>query len=700
MIFKKTTLILFISLLPVHVIAQAVLENEFLMVKLSADGALTFQDKANNEQWGSEHVGWAYLSNKGTKEKLPLSQAQFNTIKYQDSITFSFKGLQGDDLEDPGFIMQGAIHLVDKSFELKINDVQTSLQLEDIEYPAHILNVKSGREESYVAIPHLQGIIIPSRYDAGFMRYGQNIWDLISDKEIWWDFESGNLNMPWFGAKKGNSSVIAKVGTSSDCVLHILGNHVIGEEGYPENQTYEHNEEVRLSSLTPIWKSTKKQLGYARNLTIQLVEDGYVGMAKAYKADTKSSGRYVTLKEKIAKNPEYEKLLGAPDLKIYCYTNRKDNPYYRAWSEPVLNGYEKVNTEFLQVIEIANDLEDMDVEKCLVLLGGWNRMGYDRELVDVWPPAEEAGGVNMLQKAAEAVKSKGYLFALHDNYDDYYPDAPTYDEKYILRNFDGSLHKGGIWDGGPCYITCPSVRESLLNRNLEKITQSIPLNAYYLDVITNTSHYECYDERHPITRKEDLEYRLKVLENLASRGLVVGGERGTDWALPVVGFCEGLSGGGAGYHRGVGYRVGLTIPLFYLVYRECVVGYWQHGTPHGREDHTNHVLLDLLNGQPSSWSIEYDQWQDLSVLFKQTYDLLGKHHQRTAHLAMTDHQILSKDFMVQSSELSDGTKVWVNFGITSHPTEEFTLQPKGFRILKPDGEILAGKVNREIEYFD
>ncbi|MGK7395533.1 MAG: DUF5696 domain-containing protein [Candidatus Cyclobacteriaceae bacterium M3_2C_046] len=703
MIFIKTifTLSVFIAyIFPVSSLGQAVIENEYLKVQLNADGALKFQDKRQNETWGSDHVGWAYLSREGIKEKLPLSISKFTAEQYQDRLTFRFEGLVGDELEDPAFMMKGAIHLKENWFELQITEVQTKLQLEDIEYPAHLLNVKSGTEAGYIAIPHLQGIMIPSRYDVGFMRYGQNIWDLISDKEIWWDFESGNLNMPWFGAKKGNSSVIAKVNTSSDCVLHILGNHLIGEDGYPEGQSYLQNDEIRLSSLTPIWRSTKKQWGYARKLTLQLVEDGYVGMAKAYKTDAKTSGRFVTLKEKIAKNPEYEKLLGAPDLKIYSYTNRKNNPYYRSWSEPVLNGYEKVNTSFSEVIDIANDLEKMKIEKCLVLLGGWNRMGYDRELVDVWPPAEEAGGAGMLRKAAETVRSKGYLFALHDNYDDYYPDAPSYDEKYILRNFDGSMHRGGIWDGGPCYITCPSVRESLLNRNLQKITNAIPLNGYYLDVITNTSHYECYDKRHPITRKEDLNYRLQVLQNLADRGLVVGGERGTDWALPVVGFCEGLSGGGANYHRGIGYRVGLTIPLFYLVYRECVVGYWQHGTPHGREDHSNHVLLDLLNGQPSSWSVEYDQWKDLSVLFKQTYNLLGKHHQRTAHLSMVDHQILSINHMVQSSELSDGTQVWVNFGIVTYKNNDFTIPPKGFRIEYNDQQIINGRVERNIEYFD
>ena len=280
--------------------AQTSLENDYLEIKFDKSGALTFRDKVNNQAWGRNHVGWIYLSDNENKYKVSLSTIDFEVVKQKDSLIFSFTHLNTAELKDPEFQLKGSILLDGKSFVLNLTEVKTSLQLEDIEYPAHLLHVTSGADNGYVVVPHLQGIMIPSRYDAGFMRYGQNIWDLICDKEIWWDFESGNLNMPWFGAQKGNSSVMVKVNTSSDCVLLIFGNHVIGEDGFPKSQSYEHNKEVRLSSLTPIWKSIKKRWGYARSMTVQLVEDGYVGMAKAYKEDAKISGRYVTLKEKIA----------------------------------------------------------------------------------------------------------------------------------------------------------------------------------------------------------------------------------------------------------------------------------------------------------------------------------------------------------------------------------------------------------------
>jgi hypothetical protein len=130
-----------------------------------------------------------------------------------------------------------------------------------------------------------------------------------------------------------------------------------------------------------------------------------------------------------------------------------------------------------------------------------------------------------------------------------------------------------------------------------------------------------------------------------------------------------------------------------------VVGYWQHGTPHGREDHANHVLLDLLYGQPSSWSIEYSQWKDLKPLFLQVAELLGGLHARTAHASMTGHYILTDDYMVQQTTLSDGTTISVNFGITSYEDEKLHLPPKGFQVVYPEGESVKGRVERTIEYL-
>jgi hypothetical protein len=190
-----------------------------------------------------------------------------------------------------------------------------------------------------------------------------------------------------------------------------------------------------------------------------------------------------------------------------------------------------------------------------------------------------------------------------------------------------------------------------------------------------------------------MEYRLKLLKNITDRGLVIGGERGVDWAMPELAFCEGLNGGGTGFHRGINYRTGITIPLFYLVYHECLVGFWQYGTPSGRKDHINHMLMDLLNAQPSSWSLDYNQFEDIKPLIIDAYKLLSPLHEQMTHVAMINLEALSDDYMVQKSVFDNGTKVWVNYGLTTFRGFGIEIPPKGFRVeMKED--IQSGSLMR------
>ena len=456
---KRIVLILAILLVPgviyIHA-AQQRLDNEKISIWFDKSGNLFFLDKMRQTQWSGKYTGWVRLHDGEQVEKIRLTGSDFSQERSADTLFFKFSGLQGRQISDGAFRLKGRVYLNGKGLVFELTECQTRHELLDIEYPAHLLHLRSGIPDAYIAVPHLQGIIIPSRYDAGFMRYGQNIWDLISDQEKWWNFESGNLNMPWFGASKGHSSILVRVLASSDCTLHMVGNTVIGPDGTSVNARRGENPGIRMSSLSTIWKSSKGEFSYPRKMSIEIVENGYVGMARRYKQYAMESGHFLTLKEKIRNNPEYEKIIGAPDLKVYCYTHRLDSPYFKAWSEPVLNGYTRVNTTFNQVTSMAEELSDMGVEKCMFLLAGWNRAGYDREHVDMWPPAEAAGGAEALARACEAVKARGFLFALHDNYDDFYLDAPSYNERYIIRDKDGSLHQGGVWDGGalPYHLSC------------------------------------------------------------------------------------------------------------------------------------------------------------------------------------------------------------------------------------------------------
>lgn len=143
----------------------------------------------------------------------------------------------------------------------------------------------------------------------------------------------------------------------------------------------------------------------------------------------------------------------------------------------------------------------------------------------------------------------------------------------------------------------------------------------------------------------------------------------------------------------------IATPLFNLVYHDAIVCYWQHGQPFGREDHVNHILHDLLTVQPSSWSIVYEQFEDLFPLIKQVYLLLGKLHERLAFNKMIKHEFISEDLALQRTYFDNGTEIIVNFGITSFLIDKHKIPPKGFVIFFNEKEVIIGRLTRDIEYL-
>jgi len=60
---------------------------------------------------------------------------------------------------------------------------------------------------------------------------------------------------------------------------------------------------------------------------------------------------------------------------------------------------------------------------------------------------------------------------------------------------------------------------------------------------------------------------------------------------------------------------------------------------------------------------------------------------------------MTPDCMVQCTELEDGTRVRVNFGITSFPSGDLDLPPKSLSIDRPGMQSLTALASRKIEYL-
>ena len=65
---------------------------------------------------------------------------------------------------------------------------------------------------------------------------------------------------------------------------------------------------------------------------------------------------------------------------------------------------------------------------------------------------------------SKRIQKLGYVGCLHDNVQDMYRDAKSWDPSYIEKKPDGSLIVGGRWNGGRAYMVCAPKQLELAQR--------------------------------------------------------------------------------------------------------------------------------------------------------------------------------------------------------------------------------------------
>ena len=83
-------------------------------------------------------------------------------------------------------------------------------------------------------------------------------------------------------------------------------------------------------------------------------------------------------------------------------------------------------------------LKDHGVDSLAIILHVWQRYGYDVKLPDHLPANPEFGGDEGLLAFGKTANRLNYLWSVHENYIDLYPDAPSYDPTARVLNEDGT----------------------------------------------------------------------------------------------------------------------------------------------------------------------------------------------------------------------------------------------------------------------
>jgi hypothetical protein len=152
--------------------------------------------------------------------------------------------------------------------------------------------------------------------------------------------------------------------------------------------------------------------------------------------------------------------------------------------------------------ENLRTLKDNGVDHVAIISHVWQRYGYDAKLPDHVPANPSFGGDAGMIEFGRAANECGYVWSLHENYIDLYPDAPSYDPAARVLLANGSPSKAWYNSGTHVQsfgLKCNRALE-FARRNAPEIHRRYGTNAAYLDVHTGVPpwHQLDHEAREPM----------------------------------------------------------------------------------------------------------------------------------------------------------------------------------------------------------
>ena len=489
----------------------------------------------------------------------------------------------------------------------------------------------------YTVLSNIRGVLLPRDWPKAYYPIRTSNLDGSDPEGDTSEVQSNVIeswSMSWWGFKRGPAAMMVIVETPDDAAYQF--SHPAGGP----------------TVIGPRWRPQLGRLGYVRTARMCFLPEGdYVDMAKRYRRYAMETGLFVSLKEKIARSPIVEQLIGTPLMRAGILTNIKEgSARYKRADDPSDN-YRL--TTFDERGEFFRRCKQRGLERLTVVLTGWPKLGYDREHPDVLPPAPVAGGYEGMRRLAETCRELGYLFSLHDQYRDYYIDAPSYDVQFAIHEEDaaspplafpgsrfGDWKEGRIpfmdyWDGGKMTYINGRFMLGHLKKNYQGLfDHGIRPVGNYLDVFGYVPPDEDFNEQHPTTRTDCLRERAKCY-NWSRHNLgFVGTEAACDWTVPYSDISSPLSPKG-----------GIPVPLFNLVYHDAIMTTYSPDDLHG-----------FLNAGVPQIGAREPVERTLAQVKR-----MGALHERLALVEMTVHEFLDDNYRRERTTFADGTTVTVDW---------------------------------------
>lgn len=653
------------------------LENERVRFTLSvAENAWSLEDRRASVSWGDtgKPGPWVLVHRETGAQSSPRPLYLASVKPTSEALTCRFVDQKGKD---------GRLVLV---FRLRGEALQVFAQPDEklaytsIELFASGLGADQA-EAGEAFVPIRMGLLLPARGEKGFdLNLGT------------YDYEGLHLAMA--GLFKAGAVLMADWGDPY-VALHLA------------RAVKKKNQYLRMSfSLAKT----------ARSLELRCLGKGDLAvLADAYRVRARELGYRVTWEEKLKTRPQAARLFGACNVKLWTALSRQID---KDWVEQKV----EVCWTFDEAAQIAEHLKrDLALEDVLFHLGGWTRFGYDCRHPDIQPANPECGGDEGLADCAKRVQAAGYLFCLHDNYQDMYRDAPSFNERWLQKNPDGSIAMGGVWLGGQATITCAREALRLARRpeNLPWVRETFKPDLYFIDTTYAAGPQECFDPRHPLTKQDDIRWKAALSDYARDEIGMFGSECGREWAVPHADFFEGLASvGGQYYHMLKPAELeGAVVPFFDMIFHDCIAIHGKYGYNPAEmgEQVLHHISLGrplyyhslgkhlywqdpdglaeapaaLGPYDPAVFTRAYGGWaQDLCLwdrFMKNTQEVLGPLSKRTAQALIERYDFLDSQRLVRKTTFSNGATAVVNaseqdYSLTSALGGKVVLPPYGFLI--------------------
>lgn len=291
----------------------------------------------------------------------------------------------------------------------------------------------------------------------------------------------------------------------------------------------------------------------------------YNAMAREYRKFKLEHGDCIPLKERVKNNPILDKAVKSPLIRIRH--GWKPMPtqvlHQTIENEPEMH----VACTFKTAQKLVETMKSSGIDEAEIQLVGWNQKGHDGRWPAAFPVEEALGGEEDLKELIERAKELGYLISCHTNSTDAYEISSKWNEEDLLIDKSGNRMVIGHWSGGEAYALCPKVAKEQAEELLPEVKKLGFEGLHYVDVLNIVQPRSCYNEKHPINRKQAIEYNNSISK--LSRELFGGysSEGVLDFAAPYLDYGLYVSF----MEEAQSSLCDKTIPLWQLVYHGIIM---------------------------------------------------------------------------------------------------------------------------------